>query len=246
MHEKLNKLFSQLKIRKNQNIILHSNIAGILQFKKFNKDTACSYLFNYIKKFTRKSVLLIPTYNYNFTKGIKFDLKKTPSQVGLFSNYLLKRHYSKRTPNPIFSHLVFDPKLNFNKNISHNYAFGEKSIFNEISKKKFKIICFCCSTDRITFLHHVETLMSVKYRFMKKFKGEIIDNKKRYKMIFNYFVAKKKVRHAIKENKVNELIDGQSFIEKNFGRFKCYSLDADKLALKLSKKIEKNNFYLIK
>ena len=33
MEEKLNKLFSQLKIRKNQNIILHSNIAGILQFK---------------------------------------------------------------------------------------------------------------------------------------------------------------------------------------------------------------------
>ena len=59
-------------------------------------------------------------------------------------------------------------------------------------------------------------------------------------------LQKKKVRHAIKENKVNELIDGQSFIEKNFGRFKCYSLDANKLALKLSKKIEKNNFYLIK
>ena len=51
MEEKLNKLFSQLKIRKNQNIILHSNIAGILQFKKFNKDTACSYLFNYIKNY---------------------------------------------------------------------------------------------------------------------------------------------------------------------------------------------------
>ena len=32
-----------------------------------------------------------------------------------------------------FSHLVFDPKLNFNKNISHNYAFGKKSVFNEIS-----------------------------------------------------------------------------------------------------------------
>ena len=32
-------------------------------------------------------------------------------------------------------------------------------------------------------------------------------------MIFNYFVAKK-IRHAIKENKVNELIDGHSFIEK--------------------------------
>ena len=142
MEEKLNKLFSQLKIRKNQNIILHSNIAGILQFKKFNKDTACSYLFNYIKKFTRKSVLLIPTYNYNFTKGIKFDLKKSPSQVGLFSDYLLKRHYSKRTPNPIFSHLVFDPKLNFNKNISHNYALGKKVFLMKYQKKNSKSSVF--------------------------------------------------------------------------------------------------------
>ena len=40
-------------------------------------------------------------------------------------------------------------------------------------------------------------------------------------MIFNYFVVKN--MYAIEENKVNELIDGHSFIEKNFGRFKCYS-----------------------
>ena len=37
----LNKLFKPTKNKKKPNIILHSNIAGILQFKKF-KDTACS------------------------------------------------------------------------------------------------------------------------------------------------------------------------------------------------------------
>lgn len=247
MNKKLNKLFSQLKIRKNQNIIFHSNIAGILQFNKLNKNNACSYLFNYLKKkITNKGTLLVPTYNYDFTKGAAFNLKKTPSQVGFFSNYLLKRYYSKRTPNPVFSHLVFNPTNNFNKDISHNYAFGTKSIFNKLLLNKFKIICFCCSTDRITFLHHIENLMNVEYRFLKKFKGTLIDNNKKYNIDYNYFVAKKNIKHAIRENKINNLIDDKFFIEKNFGRFKCYSVDANMLASKLLKKIKNNIYYLIK
>ena len=78
--KEINFLFKKLKIKKNDNILLHSNSAGINQIKILKKDKAKFYnLFinALLKKIGSKGTLVMPTYNYDFTKGKTFDYNKS-------------------------------------------------------------------------------------------------------------------------------------------------------------------------
>ena len=75
-------------------------------------------LINYIGK---NGTILIPTYNYDFTRGKTFQTSKSLSQVGELGNILMKIKSNNRTNEPVFSHLVIG-KL-------------KKKIFKFISKK---------------------------------------------------------------------------------------------------------------
>jgi len=241
--KKLNLLFKELNIQKNDHLIIHSNSAGIFQFNNKIEENFIHLFFRSIKKkIGPKGTIIIPTYNYDFTKSKIYNSKKSLSQVGFLSNYLLKKNKKSRTNEPVFSHLIFGylKKKLFKCNITE--AFGNKSIFSEMEKFKFKILCFCCSPVNITFLHYIEKKFKVKYRYNKIFKGSILKKKISYK----YFVGKKKYNYSIKEKKIIKLIDNVNFIKKKFGKFFCYYVNCTYLIKKLKKKLYNNNFFLIK
>lgn len=243
LNNKLNYLFKNLKIKKGEKIILHSNIAGILQYTNMNKSSACKFFFNYLKKYIgKKGTIIIPTYNYDFTKGKTFDIKKSISQVGELGNFLIKKYHYKRTLDPVFSHIAFGQLENKILNCETNEAFGDKSIFDLILKKKFKIICFCCSTATMTFIHFIEKKINVNYRFNKYFKSFIKVNNKKIKIKYKYHVGKKNINYNLNENKINQILKKKIVIKK-FGRFDCAQIDtrtlfnAIKIALKKNKKL---------
>ena len=61
-------------------------------------------------------------------------------------------------------------------------------------KYNFKILNFCCAPDTITFIHHIEEILEVDYRYVKKFEGKIKFRGKEKKLSYNYCVGKKKNR----------------------------------------------------
>ena len=106
--KKLNSLFDRLKVGKNDSIVLHSNFAGIYQYEKsFDNKLYEKFLNFLLKRIGKKGTILIPTYNYDFTKGKIFNREKSKSNVGSFGNYLIKQYSKNRTFEPIFSHIVF-------------------------------------------------------------------------------------------------------------------------------------------
>ena len=108
LNNRLDILFKGLKIKKGDKIIIHSNTAGILQFYKKNKEDICNIFISYLKKYIGKNgVIIIPAYNYQFTRNHDFNIKTTTSEVGYFSNYLIKKNWNKRTLDPVFSHIIF-------------------------------------------------------------------------------------------------------------------------------------------
>jgi aminoglycoside 3-N-acetyltransferase len=247
LKRKIKLLFKDLKIRKNDNIIIHSNSAGIFQFKNLKKNDEYINFFKLIKKIIgKKGTILIPTYNYDFAKGKVFDQRKTHSQVGSFSNYLLNKYYKNRSNEPIFSHLIFGKLKKKLMKCDLSDAFGNKSIFAMMEKFKFKIICFCCSPRNITFLHYIERAAEVKYRYNKVFKGFVLKNKKKIKFKLKYFVRKKINKHVINEKNVLKLLNQNEFVMKKFGKFLCYSVNCDYLLKRLKKKLFYDNFFLVK
>jgi len=245
--KKLDFLFKDLNIKKGDNLILHSNIAGLLQFNEKIDDNTLNLFLNYlIQKLGKKSTLVIPVYNYDFTRTKYIDFEKTNSHLGIFGNFILKKHRSKITPNPIFSHLVFGKLKNEIFEVDHNCAFGKGTIFDLMYKYNFKILNFCCSPDTITFIHHIEQILNVHYRFVKKFIGNVKYKKTKKKIIYNYCVGKKNFNYRLKNNKILELLSKNNFKQKNFGRFFCYVTTTKYLMSIIKKNILINKDFLIK
>ena len=244
LKRKINTLFLKLKIKKGSKIILHSNSAGILQF--INKEKSLDLLFNMLmKKIGANGTLIVPTYNYDFTKGKTFDKKKSPSHVGFFSNYLLKKFSLNRSNDPIFSHLIFGKLSRKLIKIESKEVFGKQSIFNQFEKLNFKIVCFCCSPATITFNHFIENKMQVKYRFKKKFTGKISNKNSYNTKSLIYYVGKKNISYTIKDKNILKLVDNTNFIKVNFGKFICYSVDVKFYSRAVQKGIRNNEKFLI-
>tara|TARA_B110000305_G_scaffold240612_2_gene311783 strand:- start:2741 stop:3517 length:777 start_codon:yes stop_codon:yes gene_type:complete len=246
LKKKLDLLFKNLNIKKGDNLIVHSNIAGLLQFNKEINDDTLNFFLNYlILKLGKTSTLIIPVYNYDFTKIKKIDFEKADSHLGIFGNYALKNYRSNRTPNAIFSHLIFGKlKKNF-FNVDHNSAFGKGTAFDLMHKHNFKILNFCCSPDTITFIHHIEQTLNVHYRFLKRFTGKFKFKNKEKKIIYNYCVGKLNLDYKLKDNKILKLLNKKYFKQKNFGRFYCYISTTKYLMSSIKKNIAMNKNFLI-
>jgi len=244
LKKKLSILFDKLNIKKNENLVLHSNSAGLLQFK--NNKKIFNTFYNLLKKkIGKKGSIAIPTYNYNFTKTKYFDYLKSKSNVGMLSNFFLKKYPNRRTINPIFSHTLIGKKLYSLIRKNDYEILGENSIFSFFEKKNFKIVCFCCQPSKITFLHYLEKKNNVSYRYDKIFRGKIKFKKFLFKTKIKYYVGKKNIDYSLKDANLINMIDNKNFIEENFGRFSCYSVNAKYLSKVLKKKLKKTPKFLI-
>ncbi len=243
--DKIENLFKNLKISRGDNILVHSNTAGIHQFLDDKKEKNLKFFIDLVLDIIgKKGTLLIPTYNYDFTRGKTFNRKKSPSQVGELGNFLIKLNSSNRTYEPVFSHIVFGKlKENlFNCNVKE--AFGNKSIFNYILNKNFKILCFCCSPASMTFIHFIEKKINVNYRFDKYFKSYSIVNNKKIEAKYKYCVGKKNIDKSLKEKKIYKLL-GSKLLMKDFGHFSCSQINTKILFNTVKSKLKKNNRFLI-
>ena len=59
LNKKLKLLFESLKIKKGDKIIIHSNIAGLLQFYGNSREDACKVFFSFLKKYLGKKGVII-------------------------------------------------------------------------------------------------------------------------------------------------------------------------------------------
>ena len=249
IEKKLSILFKNLKIKRNDNVFLHSNSAGILQYTKYkkNKKKLFKIFFNLLlNKIGQNGTLVLPTYNYDFAKGKPYFYDKYNSQVGELSNFFLKEYKVKRSMDPIFSHAI-NGKLNKKLLKSKvDICFGEESLFKKIQDHNFKIFGFCCPLNTMTFLHYIEKKMEVKYRFNKKFVSTFIKNHKKQKIELEYFVGKKNIDYKLKNYKLDKAFKNlKNFISYDFGNFYCWIVNAKDCFKVIKRKINKKNSYLI-
>ena len=243
-------LFKELNIKKNDNIFLHSNSAGILQYAKAKKSKKKLFKLFFdllIKKIGPNGTLVVPTYNYDFAKGKTFFYDNANSQVGELSNFFLKEYNAKRSLDPIFSHAIkgkLKRKLLLSKT---DECFSEESIFKKVVSYNFKIFGFCCLLNTMTLLHYIEKKMKVKYRYDKNFESTFMKKNKKKKIKLKYYVGKKKIDYRLKNHKLEKAFKNlNSFISCDFGNFYCWTITAKSCLNIIEKKISKKNNYLIK
>jgi len=116
----------------------------------------------------------MPAFNYDFCKGIEFDVKNTPSIVGPLTEYFRKNTADWRTSIPVFSFsgIGENPNLDFTNIID---PFGAKSAFHWLYEHNASLMHYGSSLHSSTILHYAERMSNrLFYRYDKLFKGKIV------------------------------------------------------------------------
>lgn len=121
--------------------------------------------------------LIFPTYTFSFCNNEDFNIKESKSTMGMLNEYARKKENSYRTEDPLLSVCVIGEVPEDFLNLSKN-SCGKGSTFEIMSKSDdYKFLFFGAKpTHCFTFMHYVEDIYKVPYRYDKEFTGNVINN----------------------------------------------------------------------
>lgn len=120
--------------------------------------------------------LIMPTFNFDFNKGQPWDVRSTPSKMGILTELVRKDPRAKRVFHPFYSFAVLGKHAEMLGGLRYKSSYERNSVFGKLRDLDGKIMVIGLSyTNSMTFFHHVEQMEGVDYRFLKQFTGEVTD-----------------------------------------------------------------------
>ena len=136
-------------------------------------EAACSVIKDaFLEVLGAHGTCLIPAFSYTYCKKEVYDPRETPSDVGPFTNYFRQLPGVHRSLDPIFSVAGIGPGVEeFLADLPHD-CFGPDCVYDRLLKRGGKICNVGVGIRTITFIHYVEQMIGVPYRFNKLFTGQ--------------------------------------------------------------------------
>ncbi len=123
-----------------------------------------------------EGTLIMPTFNFDFCKGEPWDVRETPSHMGIITELVRKDPRSRRVFHPIYSFAIIGAQAEFLTRERYKSSYERNSLFGRLRALDGKIMVVGLSyNDSMTFFHHVEELEGVDYRYLKTFTGLVTD-----------------------------------------------------------------------
>ncbi|HEY5903413.1 MAG TPA: AAC(3) family N-acetyltransferase [Anaerolineales bacterium] len=123
-----------------------------------------------------QGTLIMPTFNFDFNKGQPWDVRSTPSQMGVLTELVRKDPRAKRVFHPIYSFDILGKHADTLGSLRYKSSYERNSVFGKLRDLDAKIMVVGLSyTNSMTFFHHIEQMEGVDYRFLKQFTGEVTD-----------------------------------------------------------------------
>ncbi|MBI5297355.1 MAG: AAC(3) family N-acetyltransferase [Chloroflexi bacterium] len=120
--------------------------------------------------------LIMPTFNFDFNKGQAWDVRTTPSKMGVLTEVVRQDPRAKRVFHPFYSFAILGRHAEMLGSLRYKSAYERDSVFGKLRDLDGKIMVIGLSyNDSMTFFHHIEQMEGVDYRFLKQFTGEVTD-----------------------------------------------------------------------
>lgn len=170
----------KLHIKEGETLLMTANTMKLLRkIKKRNREFSLDVLLDkIIKKLGKEGTLIIQTFNWDFCELKEYDIINSKSKTGSLGTVALKRKDFERTNHPIYSFAVTGKYKKELKSLNNKGAFDEESPFNFMLEKKAKMIIIDLPLQHsFTFVHYVEEMQGVHYRYNKSFTSHYINDK---------------------------------------------------------------------
>lgn len=151
------------------NYINQPKLIDIIRKKKF---FFTKFVLKILKEYTsNEGSLICPTFSYSTIKKKFFDIKKTKSDLGIFSQTFLDDKNSLRSDHSIHSLSAIGKFKEIIKKGHGIYSYGINSPFESLLKFNVKFVNIGVPFWKTcTYIHHVQHLNGCNFRFYKSFK----------------------------------------------------------------------------
>ena len=173
---------SKIAIMPNDDIFIHNNLGffGMLEGCE-TADDLCANMLETLKEIVgEEGTVILPTFSYSYCHGQVYIPEQTETTCGMLSTYMIKHYAHNRSLDPNFSICGIGKHINEYKNCNIHESFGKGSFWEIFLKYNGKIVCMNFDSGS-TFLHYIERVNNVEYRYNKSFNGESIINNKKIK-----------------------------------------------------------------
>jgi aminoglycoside 3-N-acetyltransferase len=123
-----------------------------------------------------EGTLIMPTFNFDFNKGVPWDVRTTPSKMGVLTELVRQDPRARRVFHPFYSFAILGKHADTLGSLRYKSSYERNSVFGKLRDLDGKIMVIGLSyTNSMTFFHHIEQMEGVDYRFLKQFTGEVTD-----------------------------------------------------------------------
>lgn len=235
-------------ICKNDNLFIHSNIGFFGRLKGgTDKESYChAFKESIFKVIDIEGTLVVPSFSYSFCNNEIFDKHKTVGIRGIFSEFIRNDPQSLRSDDANFSISAIGKNAVYFTKDAPSHSFGENSFWERFLIVNGKICNFNFDSGS-AFIHYVEKLLNVPYRYDKMFRGKSLVNDREEERIYYHFVYElAKPNNGPNftkfDKKAKEI--GLSKVA-NLGRGQIVCISAKDVLELIKKEIEKNPAFLI-
>jgi len=117
--------------------------------------------------------MLFPLFNFDFTKGVTFDIRRTPSRMGALTEAARLRPGAVRTGHPIYSFAALGAEAHRFEGLINKSGYGPDSPFAILRRAGGRIAVLDLPDQRsMTFYHHVEEMLEAPWRYHKRFEAD--------------------------------------------------------------------------
>lgn len=155
-------------------LFIHSDVMFGKPVEGFKRREYLNTLYEIIGSLGVKN-LIIPTFTYSFCNSEDYDIEKSRTSMGAFNEFIRKQAGRYRTDDPLLSLSVPEELRNTFSPVSA-HSLGKNSgldIIHQIGGVKF-LFLGAEMAECFTYVHYVEKMMDVPYRFDMPFEGHII------------------------------------------------------------------------
>ncbi len=134
--------------------------------------------------------LIMPSYTFSFCDGQAFDLAKSASSMGALNEYMRVRHQWMRSCDPLMSNILHGEERGLLTQIGKQ-SVGRGSTFDLLSNLNAEVKFLFLGPrihDCFTYMHYLEAIKQVPYRYDFTFSGSIIDGNRHYEDQYTLYI----------------------------------------------------------
>ena len=189
----------------------------------------------------------MPTFTFSFCNGLDYNPATSTSRMGVLNEFFRKQEGVIRSADPLMSVALLGEDQDLVTGVGH-VSCGENSTFDKLRHRDNVKFLFLGPKigDCLTYMHYMEWLYSVDYRYNRVFRGNVIIGDKTSVEEYALFVRYKSVvpNTASYDYEQKMYDNGTAFVAK-CGDGTISIVDEKDASVEYKKCLDENPYYFV-